>query len=62
MSYSNIKIVEGSFEAVEKQTRDSLLEQGFGKGANHDNTLVISDKGVVKNKLRFEDEFLRHKI
>ncbi|MDD5618339.1 MAG: 3-hydroxyacyl-ACP dehydratase FabZ, partial [Candidatus Omnitrophica bacterium] len=41
---------------------ENLVSQGFGKGANYDNTLVVSDKGVVKNKLRFEDEFLRHKI
>jgi len=46
---------------LENETED-LLEQGFGKGANYDNTLVISDKGIIKNKLRFEDEFLRHKI
>ncbi|MFC1709457.1 bifunctional UDP-3-O-[3-hydroxymyristoyl] N-acetylglucosamine deacetylase/3-hydroxyacyl-ACP dehydratase [Candidatus Omnitrophota bacterium] len=46
---------------LEKET-DGLLEQGFGKGANYDNTLVVSDKGVIKNKLRFQDEFLRHKI
>ena len=46
---------------LEDETK-SLLEQGFGKGANYDNTLVISDKGVIKNKLRYEDEFLRHKI
>lgn len=46
---------------LENETK-SLLEQGFGKGATYDNTLVVSDKGVVKNKLRFQDEFLRHKI
>lgn len=46
---------------LEDETK-ALIEQGFGKGANYDNTLVVSDKGVVKNKLRFEDEFLRHKI
>ena len=46
---------------LENETEE-LLEQGFGKGADYDNTLVVSDKGVVKNKLRFDDEFLRHKI
>lgn len=39
-----------------------LLEQGFGKGASYENTLVISRGGVVNNTLRFEDEFVRHKI
>jgi UDP-3-O-[3-hydroxymyristoyl] N-acetylglucosamine deacetylase/3-hydroxyacyl-[acyl-carrier-protein] dehydratase len=41
---------------------EKLVSQGFGKGANYDNTLVVSNKGVVKNKLRFENEFLRHKV
>jgi UDP-3-O-[3-hydroxymyristoyl] N-acetylglucosamine deacetylase/3-hydroxyacyl-[acyl-carrier-protein] dehydratase len=41
---------------------EGLLDQGFGKGATYDNTLVVSDKGIIKNKLRFEDEFIRHKI
>jgi len=39
-----------------------LREQGLGQGANYDNTLVIGKKGVINNKLRFEDEFVRHKI
>lgn len=39
-----------------------LLKQGLGKGASYDNTLVIGDKGIIKNKLRFENEFTRHKI
>ncbi len=43
-------------EVKELQTR------GLGKGANYDNTLVVSDKGVVKNAVRFKDEFARHKV
>ena len=35
---------------------------GLGKGANYDNTLVISDKEVIKNTLRFPDEFIKHKV
>ena len=35
---------------------------GLGKGANYKNTLVVSDKGIVENELRFEDEFLKHKV
>lgn len=40
----------------------SLLETGLGKGANYDNTLVVSGSGVVKNKLRCPDEFVKHKM
>lgn len=39
-----------------------LLKQGFGKGANYDNTLVMGHSGVIKNVLRFPDEPVRHKI
>lgn len=41
---------------------DGLRGQGLGKGANYENTLVVGKNGVVKNKLRYEDEFIRHKI
>lgn len=40
----------------------ALQAQGLGKGASFQNTVVIGDKGVVKGKLRFENEFVRHKI
>ena len=40
----------------------ALLKQGLGKGANYENTLVLGEKGVIKNKLRFQDEFTRHKV
>jgi UDP-3-O-[3-hydroxymyristoyl] N-acetylglucosamine deacetylase/3-hydroxyacyl-[acyl-carrier-protein] dehydratase len=39
-----------------------LQSQGLGRGANYDNTLVVGKKGVIKNKLRYADEFIRHKI
>jgi UDP-3-O-[3-hydroxymyristoyl] N-acetylglucosamine deacetylase/3-hydroxyacyl-[acyl-carrier-protein] dehydratase len=39
-----------------------LQREGFGFGANYENTLVIGKDGVIKNKLRYEDEFVRHKI
>lgn len=39
-----------------------LQNQGLGKGANYENTLVVGKNGVIKNKLRFPDEFVRHKI
>ncbi|MBL8013122.1 MAG: UDP-3-O-[3-hydroxymyristoyl] N-acetylglucosamine deacetylase [Candidatus Omnitrophica bacterium] len=46
---------------LESEAND-LVAQGLGKGANYNNTLVVGHNGVVKNKLRFEDEFVRHKI
>ncbi len=39
-----------------------LQQQGLGRGANYENTLVVGEKGVIKNKLRYQDEFIRHKI
>ncbi|MDD5669478.1 MAG: bifunctional UDP-3-O-[3-hydroxymyristoyl] N-acetylglucosamine deacetylase/3-hydroxyacyl-ACP dehydratase [Candidatus Omnitrophica bacterium] len=41
---------------------DELKKHGFGKGANHENTVVVGGDGVLKTKLRYEDEFVRHKI
>lgn len=41
---------------------ESLKKLGLGKGANYENTLVISKNGVVKNTLRYKDECVRHKI
>ncbi|PIQ91064.1 MAG: 3-hydroxyacyl-[acyl-carrier-protein] dehydratase FabZ [Candidatus Omnitrophica bacterium CG11_big_fil_rev_8_21_14_0_20_41_12] len=39
-----------------------LQQQGVGLGANYDNTLVFGKAGVIKNRLRFEDECIRHKM
>jgi UDP-3-O-[3-hydroxymyristoyl] N-acetylglucosamine deacetylase/3-hydroxyacyl-[acyl-carrier-protein] dehydratase len=39
-----------------------LRQQGLGLGANYENTIVLGKNGVIKNKLRYEDEFIRHKI
>jgi len=41
---------------------NQLQSQGLGQGANYENTLVVGKVGVIKNKLRFQDEFVRHKI
>lgn len=46
---------------MENETK-ALMSQGLGKGATYENTLVVGKTGVIKNKLRFEDEFTRHKI
>lgn len=44
--------------------REALLLKvlGFGKGAGCDNTLVMGKTGPVKNRLRFRDEPVRHKV
>lgn len=39
-----------------------LQGKGLGRGANYENTLVMGEKDVIKNRLRFNDEFVRHKI
>ncbi|MCM8782535.1 MAG: UDP-3-O-acyl-N-acetylglucosamine deacetylase, partial [Candidatus Omnitrophica bacterium] len=68
--YLNLNITPSIFEkeiapartfCLQKEV-DSLLSMGLGKGANYENTLVVSESGVIKNKLRFQDEFVRHKI
>lgn len=45
-----------------QEESDELRKQGLGKGANYDNTLVVGKQGVIKNRLRYEDEFVRHKV
>lgn len=40
----------------------ALQSQGLGRGANYENTLVVGKSGIIKNKLRYEDEFIRHKM
>ena len=46
---------------LEKEVNE-LRKKGLGKGANYDNTVVVGEDGVIDNKLRFDDEFARHKI
>ncbi len=41
---------------------DQLQRQGIGCGADYSNTLVIGKTGVINNKLRYPDEFVRHKV
>ncbi|MBN1912863.1 MAG: bifunctional UDP-3-O-[3-hydroxymyristoyl] N-acetylglucosamine deacetylase/3-hydroxyacyl-ACP dehydratase [Candidatus Omnitrophica bacterium] len=45
-----------------EEEAEQLKSQGMGGGADYDNTLVVGRAGVIKNKLRFENEFIRHKI
>ena len=41
---------------------DLLKSQGIGKGASYDNVVVVEADGSASDSLRFEDEFVRHKI
>ena len=41
---------------------EGLRAQGLGRGANYENTLVVGKKEIIKNRLRFDDEFVRHKV
>lgn len=68
--YYSLILDEKSFEreiapcrtfVLERETK-ALMAQGLGKGANHVNTLIVGDNGVLGNTLRFPDEFVRHKI
>ena len=45
-----------------KEEASFLLAQGFGKGANSQNTLVFEKNLPLENTLRFENEACRHKI
>ncbi len=40
---------------------EAIRTNGLGKGANHQNTLVMGEHGPLDNKLRFPDECCRHK-
>ncbi len=41
---------------------EELRKNSFGLGATYENTLVVGEKGVINNTLRFADEFCRHKV
>ncbi len=45
-----------------KNEAEALHEKGLALGASLDNTVVLDDDGVMNECLRFEDEFLRHKV
>lgn len=68
--YANFVITDEIFEKEIAPSRtfclqaevDELRKQKLGKGANYENTLVVGEQGVIKNDLRFDNEFVRHKI
>jgi UDP-3-O-[3-hydroxymyristoyl] N-acetylglucosamine deacetylase len=39
-----------------------LRQHGLAQGGSLDNAVVIGDTGILNNALRFDDEFVRHKI
>lgn len=41
---------------------DRLEKMGLGSGGRVNNVIILNDQGVINTKLRFEDEFVRHKI
>ncbi len=67
VQYASFQVDEETFERQIAPSRTfcfqdeakGLQEEGLGKGANFDNTVVI---GSGKEHLRFKDEFVRHKV
>lgn len=41
---------------------DALRRQGLARGGSLDNAVVIGEDGILNEGLRFEDEFVRHKM
>lgn len=68
--YRHLLINQEVFEKEIAPSRTFCLEEeieylrnlGLGKGASLDNTLVLGKEGIIDGKLRYEDEFLRHKV
>lgn len=45
-----------------KADEEALHARGLALGASLENTVVLDEKGVMNDELRFPDEFLRHKV
>jgi UDP-3-O-[3-hydroxymyristoyl] N-acetylglucosamine deacetylase/3-hydroxyacyl-[acyl-carrier-protein] dehydratase len=45
-----------------KHEAEALLNQGYGRGASFQNTLVFDGGAPIGNSLRFKDEAARHKV
>ena len=41
---------------------EMLRQKGLAQGGSLDNAVVLGETGILNNSLRFEDEFVRHKI
>jgi UDP-3-O-[3-hydroxymyristoyl] N-acetylglucosamine deacetylase len=65
-----LRITEGSFVEEIAPARtfgflkevEMLRQRGLALGGSLENAVVLSETGVLNNTLRFEDEFVRHKI
>lgn len=43
--------------------KEKLQARGLARGASHDNTIVVTEQGLApETKLRYRDEFVRHKV
>lgn len=45
-----------------RQDEQAMRNMGLIRGASRDNCIVLTDDGVENPPLRFEDEFVRHKV
>lgn len=45
-----------------KEDAPLLRERGFANGASLENTVVLDEEKVMNERLRYPDEFLRHKV
>lgn len=45
-----------------KAEAEALHARGLALGATLENAIILDDSGIVSGSLRFEDEFVRHKI
>ncbi len=41
---------------------EQLAKMGLGTGGRINNFIILSEEGVINTKLRYEDEFVRHKV
>ena len=41
---------------------EALRARGLAQGTSLENTIVLDDEGIMNDSLRFDDEFVRHKI
>ena len=41
---------------------EQLKQMGLVRGGSLDNAIVLTDRGILNDNLRFEDEFVRHKV
>lgn len=67
----SLKVVNGAFRKELSKARtfgflhevEALWEAGLAKGGSLDNAIVVSHDGIMnKDGLRFDDEFVRHKV